>query len=312
MLPATDVPTTCTCPPPWGASVQRGPADRHRGLDGRAARAPSTGKSIRNRHGLLFSILMHGQKRLGLRPDNPAELTRLPSKDNELGRQIRFFQHGEWALLRSCLRRDVHLLVDIALATGLRWGELAARELTTRRSTTRPSRSSRLPRLHDGAEMSLGEAHRTPDVRAPNGATLGSLLQSRKRHVQDLGGLLGRHQSVQHLHGFSLWPQQGRHRRGAPAQVSKCPCRTCQRQLAPNREHARHQAVGLARRQGRGHVEVGLPQVGAEDLVLDVPGCDAPLEQGAADRLHEGQRSAQVVRRRRAEGRRRPDPSVPA
>ncbi|QIK66413.1 tyrosine-type recombinase/integrase [Nocardioides sp. HDW12B] len=87
---------------------------------------PSTGKSIRNRHGLLFSILMHGQKRLGLRPDNPAELTRLPSKDSELGRQVRFFQREEWALLRSCLRSDVHLLVDVALATGMRWGELAA------------------------------------------------------------------------------------------------------------------------------------------------------------------------------------------
>jgi len=87
---------------------------------------PSSGKSIRNRHGLLFSILVHGQKRLGLRPDNPAELTRLPSKDGELGRQVRFFQHGEWALLRSCLRSDVHLMVDVALATGLRWGELAA------------------------------------------------------------------------------------------------------------------------------------------------------------------------------------------
>ena len=87
---------------------------------------PSTGKSIRNRHGLLFSILMHGQKRLGLRPDNPAELTRLPSKDGELGRQVRFFQREEWALLRSCLRSDVHLLVDVALATGMRWGELTA------------------------------------------------------------------------------------------------------------------------------------------------------------------------------------------
>lgn len=87
---------------------------------------PSTAKSIRNRHGLLFSILMHGQKRLGLRPDNPAELTRLPSKDGELGRQVRFFQHGEWALLRACMKSDVHLLVDVALATGLRWGELTA------------------------------------------------------------------------------------------------------------------------------------------------------------------------------------------
>jgi len=61
---------------------------------------PSAGKSIRNRHGPLFSILKHGQKRLHLRPDNPAELTRRPSKDGELGRQVRFFQHGEWA---SCI-----------------------------------------------------------------------------------------------------------------------------------------------------------------------------------------------------------------
>jgi integrase len=87
---------------------------------------PSSGKSIRNRHGLLFSILSYGQKRMRLRPDNPAELTRLPKKDNEAGRQIRFFQHGEWALFRACLRSDVHLLVDIALATGMRWGELSA------------------------------------------------------------------------------------------------------------------------------------------------------------------------------------------
>jgi len=87
---------------------------------------PSSGKSIRNRHGLLFSILSYGQKRAGLRPDNPAELTRLPEKDSDLGRQIRFFQHGEWALFRACLRSDVHLLVDIALATGMRWGELSA------------------------------------------------------------------------------------------------------------------------------------------------------------------------------------------
>jgi integrase len=87
---------------------------------------PSSGKSIRNRHGLLFSILSYGQKRACLRPDNPAELTRLPKKDSELGRHIRFFQHGEWALFRACVKSDVHLLVDVALATGMRWGELSA------------------------------------------------------------------------------------------------------------------------------------------------------------------------------------------
>ncbi|MCW2528001.1 MAG: site-specific integrase [Pseudonocardiales bacterium] len=87
---------------------------------------PSSVKSIRNRHGLLFAILAFGQKRLSLRHDNPAELTRLPNADSESGRQVRFFQHGEWALFRSCLKRDVHLMVDVALATGMRWGELAA------------------------------------------------------------------------------------------------------------------------------------------------------------------------------------------
>lgn len=106
--------------------VRRHPTAGHRGLDGRATRPALGRKSIRNRRGLLFSILKHGQKRLHLRPDNPAELTRRPSKDGELGRQVRFFQHGERALLRSCLKSDVHLMVDIALATGLRWGEIAA------------------------------------------------------------------------------------------------------------------------------------------------------------------------------------------
>src|SRR3712207_8224089 len=43
--------------------------------------------------------------------------------------------------------------------------------------------------------------------------------------------------------------------------------------------------------------EVGLPQVRPEHLVLDVLGPDAPLDQGAAHRLHERQRTAQVVRR---------------
>lgn len=28
--------------------------------------------------------------------------------------------HGEWALVRRCLRSDVHLMVDVALTTGIR------------------------------------------------------------------------------------------------------------------------------------------------------------------------------------------------
>jgi integrase len=81
-------------------------------------------KSIRNRHGLLFPIMAHGQKRMLLRPDNPCEITELPQGDSQ--RDFKFFQEGEWALVRSCMRRDVHQLVDLMLATAVRWGEVSA------------------------------------------------------------------------------------------------------------------------------------------------------------------------------------------
>lgn len=81
-------------------------------------------KSVRNRHGQLFTIIAHGQKQLHLRPDNPCELTELPESESQ--RHIMFFQQGEWALIRRCLRSDTHLLVDTLLATAVRWGELSA------------------------------------------------------------------------------------------------------------------------------------------------------------------------------------------
>jgi integrase len=85
-------------------------------------------KSIRNRHGLLFSILKHGQQRMKLRPDNPCVGSDLPelTTATSQARQVRFFQHGEWALFRQCVRSDVHLLLDLELATGIRWGEISA------------------------------------------------------------------------------------------------------------------------------------------------------------------------------------------
>ncbi|WP_251153844.1 tyrosine-type recombinase/integrase [Cellulosimicrobium sp. Marseille-Q4280] len=87
---------------------------------------PWTPKSIKNWHGLLSSIMKFGQIKLGLRHDNPCQLTELPSTDAREARQIRFFQHGEWALLRSCLKTDVLPLADLLLATGMRWGEVSA------------------------------------------------------------------------------------------------------------------------------------------------------------------------------------------
>ena len=85
-------------------------------------------KSIRNRHGLLHSILKHGQLRMSLRADNPAleSSWQLPVDTDVDRRQTLFFSHPEWALLRDSLARSILLLVDLAVATGMRWGEISA------------------------------------------------------------------------------------------------------------------------------------------------------------------------------------------
>lgn len=81
-------------------------------------------KSVRNWHGLLFAVAKYGSQKMRLRPDNPCAGTDLP--DPEDLKQIRFFQHGEWALFRANLKADVHPLVDLLLVTGMRWGEVSA------------------------------------------------------------------------------------------------------------------------------------------------------------------------------------------
>ncbi len=83
-------------------------------------------KSIRNRHGIFYSVMQHGVLEMDLRPNHPSKGVELPQADAREARQIRFFQHGEWRLFRSCLTHDVRLLVDVMLATGLRWGEVSA------------------------------------------------------------------------------------------------------------------------------------------------------------------------------------------
>ncbi len=79
-----------------------------------SARAGAAAKSIRHRHGLLFSIVKHGQQKMKLRADNPCLLSELPELNpaTSQARQIRFFQHGEWALFRSCVRPDAQLLLN--------------------------------------------------------------------------------------------------------------------------------------------------------------------------------------------------------
>ncbi len=83
-------------------------------------------KSIRNRHGLLYSIMAFGQQRRRLRADNPCDVSELPELNSLNARQVRFFDHAEWALFRGHLKEDVHILADVMLATGLRWGEVSA------------------------------------------------------------------------------------------------------------------------------------------------------------------------------------------
>jgi integrase len=88
--------------------------------------AGSAAKSIRNWHGLLHSIMAYGQQREQLRPDNPCAAAELPEVDHKTARQIRFFTDAEWRTFRPALKDDVLLLCDYLLATGLRWGEVAA------------------------------------------------------------------------------------------------------------------------------------------------------------------------------------------
>ena len=83
-------------------------------------------KSIRNRHGIFYSVVQHGVQREKLRADNPCATTELPEVDRHAARQIRFFTHAEWSTFRNGLKDDVLLLCDYLLATGLRWGEVSA------------------------------------------------------------------------------------------------------------------------------------------------------------------------------------------
>jgi integrase len=85
-------------------------------------------KTVRDQHGLLSSIMKHGAMRMKLRPDNPCKVTELPDLNHGTSqvRQMRFLQPAEWALFRSHLLPDIHLALDLDLATGLRWGELSA------------------------------------------------------------------------------------------------------------------------------------------------------------------------------------------
>lgn len=89
-------------------------------------RAGAKPKSIRNRHGLLFSIMKHGELRLHLRQDNPCEATELPERTDGAHKQELFFRPEEWRTFRPLLDPDIVLMCDLMLATGMRAGEALA------------------------------------------------------------------------------------------------------------------------------------------------------------------------------------------
>lgn len=88
---------------------------------------PLAGKTILNQLTVLSPIFKYGIHRMRLRGDNPCDaIMNKPTKGTGLSKDIRFFLHEEWALLRAQLNPDVHLLVDLKLATGMRWQEISA------------------------------------------------------------------------------------------------------------------------------------------------------------------------------------------
>jgi site-specific recombinase XerC len=92
---------------------------------GRAGMSP---KTIANYHGLLFAI-MRQSVRDGPRPINPCEGVKLPRRDDDIDddEDKVFLTEDEFVLLHGCVAADVADFVLVAVATGLRWGEITAR-----------------------------------------------------------------------------------------------------------------------------------------------------------------------------------------
>jgi integrase len=87
---------------------------------------PADPKSIRNWHGLLFSVLQ-GAVESEKRTKNPCKNTSLPRVDDETAEEMTFLEADEYARIRIEIddprARD---LADFLVGTGLRWGEATA------------------------------------------------------------------------------------------------------------------------------------------------------------------------------------------
>jgi integrase len=92
-------------------------------------------KTIRNYHGLLFSLMEHAIEEGKLRADNPCRKTRLPEPDgfdDEDGSEtITFLDEAEFDLIFEGMAfdPDAQDLILVDIGTGLRWGEISAVEV---------------------------------------------------------------------------------------------------------------------------------------------------------------------------------------
>lgn len=93
-------------------------------------KAGAAPKTIRNYHGLLFSLMEYAIE-CRLRTDNPCRKTRLPEPsglDEDGDETITFVTEAEFDLIHACMAFDPKAqdLLTVAVGTGLRWGEISA------------------------------------------------------------------------------------------------------------------------------------------------------------------------------------------
>ena len=82
-------------------------------------------KTISNKHG-YFAGAMRAAVRAGKVPVNPCEGTRLPRKSGDTDHDMRMLTADEFRVLLAATHSPWQLLVEFLVASGMRWGEVAA------------------------------------------------------------------------------------------------------------------------------------------------------------------------------------------
>lgn len=118
------------------------------------------GKTIGNRHGFL-SAALNTAVRDGIIPANPALGTRIPRTERK---DMVFLDHGEYALLRSCIPELWRPMVDFLVASGARFGEVSAlkpSDVNRARSTVYIGRGWKRTYDDDGYEIGATKTKRS-------------------------------------------------------------------------------------------------------------------------------------------------------